>query len=293
MTIQIDPPWLELARHEVGVREVPGKGVNPKIVAYFRDARIPGQWTDEDAWCAAFVGAMLARSGQTPTGKATARSYLNWGQRLEKPVPGCIAVFWRVNPKSWQGHVGFYIREDATSIYVLSGNQYDPKSKKSEVVNISRQDRGKLLGYFWPIGVPCPYRPPLPVIDKVPDPVVVTKAPEPPKPDETWEEVEQRLREEKSEVFTGAERLETVTKIGVGGLSFYGMLQTLFGRLSEFLPTLVTLQSLFGSVWDYAWIFLLIMVLALLWEIRKVKNGRVEGEFDKKAEAQQKQEQPA
>ncbi|MGA0613425.1 TIGR02594 family protein [Paracoccus sp. KR1-242] len=84
------------------------------------------------AWCAAFVNATLAQSGGQGTGKLNARSYLDWGQAVDKPQQGDIAVFSRGDPNGWQGHVGFFegYNPDGT-IRVLGGNQGDSVSVAS------------------------------------------------------------------------------------------------------------------------------------------------------------------
>jgi uncharacterized protein (TIGR02594 family) len=101
---------------------------------------------DETPWCAAFVGWCLERAGVPGTGKANARSYLDWGGPLMKPRPGCIVVFSRGGNQA-QGHVGFALREMAGRIDVLGGNQGD-------AVSIQRYPRDRLLGWRWPVGVP-------------------------------------------------------------------------------------------------------------------------------------------
>ncbi|MEZ5776014.1 MAG: hypothetical protein R3D33_15310 [Hyphomicrobiaceae bacterium] len=83
-----EPRWLTLARGEIGVAEKPGAADDPRILAYYRDAGHPEIRHDEVAWCAAFVGACLKRSGIAPTGSLMARSYLRWGQPLARPRPG-------------------------------------------------------------------------------------------------------------------------------------------------------------------------------------------------------------
>lgn len=130
----------DLARKEVGTKEVVGKKHNSTVVAYFRDAGHPEIVDDETAWCAAFVGAMLARAGVKPTGSLAARSYLKWGAPvgLAEAKPGDIVVFQR-GDSSWQGHVGFYVKHDATTISVLGGNQ-------ANQVSIAKYPQAKLLG---------------------------------------------------------------------------------------------------------------------------------------------------
>lgn len=129
----------ELAKTEIGTVEW-RDGSNPKVVAYFRDAGAPHVKDDETAWCAAFVGAMLARSGGEGTGKLTARSYLDWGQpvTLTDAQEGDIAVFKRGN-STWQGHVAFFVKENGANITVLGGNQ-------SDQVKLSGYPKSSLLG---------------------------------------------------------------------------------------------------------------------------------------------------
>lgn len=129
-----------LAKKELGVKEISGVKHNSTVVAYFRDAGHPQITDDETAWCAAFVGAMLARAGIKPTGSLAARSYLKWGTPvgLAEVKPGDIVVFQR-GDSSWQGHVGFYVKHDATTISVLGGNQ-------ANQVSIAKYPQAKLLG---------------------------------------------------------------------------------------------------------------------------------------------------
>jgi len=100
------------------------------------------------AWCAAFVDATLRQSGGQGTGKLNARSYMDWGQGVDTPQQGDVAVFSRGDPNGWQGHVGFYdgTNPDGT-IRVLGGNQGDS-------VKISSYDAGSLLGYRRANGAP-------------------------------------------------------------------------------------------------------------------------------------------
>jgi len=54
-----------------------------------------------------------------------ARSWLNWVEALDAPVPGCVAVLYRDDPCSWEGQVGFYLRHDASFFYLLGGNHLE------------------------------------------------------------------------------------------------------------------------------------------------------------------------
>lgn len=138
-----EPKWMLLARQELGVREIVGKEHSDDVLGYFRDAGFPEIDNDETAWCAALVNACLQRAGYTGSKSLAARSFLTWGKAVSKPYPGCIVVFWRQSPRSWQGHVAFYIGETKTHIKVLGGNQ-------SNQVSIAEYPKSQLLGYRKP-----------------------------------------------------------------------------------------------------------------------------------------------
>jgi uncharacterized protein (TIGR02594 family) len=139
----------------MGLQEIKGPIDNPEIVQMFAD--VGHEWVkdDETAWCAAFVGAMLERSGLRSTRALNARSYLDWGEAvpIEDAKPGDIVVFWREDPNSWKGHVGFFSRDAGGSLEVLGGNQ-------SDAVNVQIYSEDKLLGVRrWPASGPETSRP--------------------------------------------------------------------------------------------------------------------------------------
>jgi uncharacterized protein (TIGR02594 family) len=139
-----EPAWLRLARAEIGVKEIAGAQHNPVILGYFRDAGFPEIDNDETAWCAGFVNAMLQRAGYAGSKSLAARSFLNWGKPVTTPYPGCVVVFSRGDPRSWQGHVGIYVGETASHIRVLGGNQ-------GNEVAIREYAKDNLLGYREPV----------------------------------------------------------------------------------------------------------------------------------------------
>lgn len=96
---------------------------------------------DNTAWCAAFVGAVLAEAGLKGTGAPDAKSYLQWGVKTETPERGDIVVLWRGSRDSWTGHVGFFngFAPDG-NILILGGNQNDQ-------VSVESFHRSRLLGY--------------------------------------------------------------------------------------------------------------------------------------------------
>jgi uncharacterized protein (TIGR02594 family) len=132
---------INQALGEYGIKEVQGKEANnPRIIEYF--AAIGQIWvkTDETAWCSAFVNYIAKQAGYEYTGKLNARSWLDAGQPVLIPKIGDVTILWRVDKKDWRGHVGFYINEDDTHIYLLGGNQ-------SNSVCIKPYPKERLLGF--------------------------------------------------------------------------------------------------------------------------------------------------
>ena len=148
-----EPKWLTEARKYLGLAEVKGPDHNPEILQMWRDIKRSGIKDDETPWCAAFVGAVLERVGIRSSRFESARSYLDWGQLLALPVPGCVVIFTRAGG----GHVGFAVgRDPAGNLLVLGGNQ-------SDAVNIKAFPVSRVSGYRWPAGLVVPADP-LPVL---------------------------------------------------------------------------------------------------------------------------------
>lgn len=143
------PTWLIEAEKLIGLRETKGTQHTPEILQMWRDIKRGGIKDDETPWCAAFVGAMLERSGIKSSRFESAKSYLEWGQLLAMPVVGCIVVFTRQGG----GHVGFAVGRDVKgNLLVLGGNQGDE-------VNIRAFPVSRVSGYRWPAGVVVPAEP--------------------------------------------------------------------------------------------------------------------------------------
>lgn len=131
--------WYEVARRELGVKELQGIADNPRIVEYHSATTLRAT-DDEVPWCSSFVNWVMKKAGYVGTRSAAARSWANWGTKIDKPVKGCIVVLTRTGG----GHVGFYEGEDASNIMVLGGNQDD-------AVNIRHYRRTRLLCYVLPV----------------------------------------------------------------------------------------------------------------------------------------------
>ena len=140
--MQQQPQWLARAWAELGQQERMGSADNPAILAYYRDAGHSVVAHDETAWCAAFVGAMLARSGLPRSGSLMARSYAAHGTVIEEPRLGAIAVLTRGEDPAL-GHVGFVVGATDASLVLLGGNQ-------SDSVSVAAFERSRLTALRWP-----------------------------------------------------------------------------------------------------------------------------------------------
>ena len=135
-------PWMAVAAAELGVCQWPDTGSNPRIVEYHRGTNIQG-YDDKASWCSSFVNWCLQSCGVQGTGNALARSWLDWGQPLSEPVPGCVAVLWREQPDSWRGHVGFFLRQEGSQVLLLGGNQLSAVREHGYALD-------QVLAYRWP-----------------------------------------------------------------------------------------------------------------------------------------------
>lgn len=141
--------WIAEARKNIGEFEIKGPKHNPKIVQWWKDIKRGGIKDDETPWCAAFVGAMLEHVGIRSSRFESAKSYLDWGDKLTSPHYGCIVVFTRTGG----GHVGFVVGQAPNGdLLVLGGNQ-------SDAVNIRAFSKDRVSGYRWPTGVAIDTRP--------------------------------------------------------------------------------------------------------------------------------------
>lgn len=145
-------PWLATAHGYMGTKEIPGPVDNPKVVEMFALAGHSWVQDDETAWCAAFVGACLRKNGLKTTNSLAARSYEDWGQRLGSPLLGCVAVKKRNGGAAWQGHVGFVVAANKTTVWLIGGNQ-------SNMVNVTAYPRADFTAFRWPSDYALPKNP--------------------------------------------------------------------------------------------------------------------------------------
>jgi len=96
-----------------------------------------------DLWCADFINFILRRTGHPTTNSRAAKSFLDYGKRIDTPRVGAIVVLVRAKNG---GHVGIVRGTDgAGNIIVISGNH---GNKVSE----SLYPTSRVLGYVIPHG---------------------------------------------------------------------------------------------------------------------------------------------
>ncbi len=134
--------WLKIASKEIGVRSFPRGSSNPRITEYHQGTNIEG-YDDKVAWCSSFANWVLSQAGIKGTGSALAKSWLEWGDGLVTPRPGCLTVLAREGHDTWKGHVGFFIRKQENQVVLLGGNQLDE-------VREHNYPLADVLAYRWP-----------------------------------------------------------------------------------------------------------------------------------------------
>ena len=93
-------------------------------------------------WCADFMNFVLRKAGSKGTQSRAARSFLQYGKRLDGPRVGAIVVLYRKGPNN--GHVGVVRGTDgAGNPIVVSGNH-------GNAVRQSTYPKSKVLAYVMP-----------------------------------------------------------------------------------------------------------------------------------------------
>lgn len=135
-----DPPHLKIAFANLGLRETPGPGSNPRIVAMYAISGNRGVKDDAVAWCSAFANYCIVKGGSPGTNSLAARSWLAWGKARDpaNAVRGDVLVF-RRGSSTWQGHVCFFLGREGLRLVVIGGNQGDS-------VSVARLSAGALIG---------------------------------------------------------------------------------------------------------------------------------------------------
>jgi uncharacterized protein (TIGR02594 family) len=94
-----------------------------------------------ELWCADFINFILRRTGHATTNSRAAKSFLDYGKRIDQPRVGAIVVLQRGRNG---GHVGIVRGTDgADNIIVISGNH-------GNKVWESKYPKSRVLGYVIP-----------------------------------------------------------------------------------------------------------------------------------------------
>lgn len=137
----------DLAQRFIGLKEVPGTGDNPQVLAMLKlDAAWPAH--DEVPWCSAFVNYVCWLLRLPRSKDLRARSWLAVGTPIDigmaKPGWDVVILNRGGGPQDASvldapGHVGFFAHVEEGRILLLGGNQ-------SNSVSVSRYDKADLLG---------------------------------------------------------------------------------------------------------------------------------------------------
>lgn len=156
-----DPVWLDIAYGEYGITEFAGLPSNPRIEEYINSCNVRKGLKDDTAWCSAFTNWCMEKAGYEGTNSLWAQDWSKWGQKIETPFRGCIAVFKRYTLNSdtgkieEKGHVGFYLNKNGEeNIDLLSGNASNQVIVKSFPTKPSEPPKSgeyKLIGYRRPL----------------------------------------------------------------------------------------------------------------------------------------------
>ncbi len=137
---RFDPPWMALARKELGVYEIPGPKDHPRIV-WYHGATAAGEAPDEVAWCSSFLCRMFQEAGIAHPRSKSSHAWKTWGVPIQIAAVGAVAVFDYGNGK---GHVTLVAGKTAAGLIVgLGGNQ-------GQRVKMSAYGPQHLVGYRWP-----------------------------------------------------------------------------------------------------------------------------------------------
>jgi uncharacterized protein (TIGR02594 family) len=93
-------------------------------------------------WCADFMNFVLRKSGGKGTQSRAARSFLDYGKRLDGPRVGAIAIFARKGPNN--GHVGIVRGTDGQGNPIVVSGNHGP------TVTQSMYPKSRVLAYVMP-----------------------------------------------------------------------------------------------------------------------------------------------
>lgn len=132
-----NPNWLDVAIGELSTEDVPVS--QPKIIEYARFT-MPRPFNRPAEWCAMFVNYCFVKVGMKGTRSPSPKSFLEWGDALTEPQPGCVAVV----RQGIDALVGFYIEDISDqSVKILV---FDPNGR----IKYNLYLKSDVSAYRWP-----------------------------------------------------------------------------------------------------------------------------------------------
>jgi uncharacterized protein (TIGR02594 family) len=129
-----------------GTKENPSATAShPRLKEMFADTGFASYDDSKLPWCGVAMGYCHIKAGwprpDLPKYIEVARDWLEFGESVEKPQRGDIAILWRGSRSGWKGHVAFFHGYgDNGKILLLGGNQ-------SDSVSVVAYDPDRVLGY--------------------------------------------------------------------------------------------------------------------------------------------------
>lgn len=148
-----DVPWVNVARSQLGLKEIPGAKHNPKILEYWAAAKASWFKDDETPWCGGFIAYVMVKSGIAPPKDAPrAISWASWGKSC-LPQVGAVGVKKRTGGNHVFLIVG--ITSDRKYYKCLGGNQGNMVSiidiRCDEVTHIRWPESMPVMGIKLPV----------------------------------------------------------------------------------------------------------------------------------------------
>ena len=146
-------PWMKVAHAELLIHANSTPGLhNQRIVEYHQTTTYKAT-DDETPWCSSFVNWVLTKAGYQTTDSAAAKSWLEWGTKLDQPREGAITVVKKktgaTNAAAGTAsgfHVAFLVSANPATLRLLGGNQSNQVKYSDFPLS-----GWEVKGYRWPV----------------------------------------------------------------------------------------------------------------------------------------------
>lgn len=139
-------PMETIARSRTDMAEaaaqVPGAGAILLEALRWRGRTAKQLGLPAQLWCADFMNLVIRKAGAKGTQSRAARSFLQYGKKLDGPRVGAIAIFYRKGPNN--GHVGVVRGTDGKGNPVVISGNHGP------TVTQSTYPKERVLAYVMP-----------------------------------------------------------------------------------------------------------------------------------------------